>query len=121
MWCFVVCCSSFLQVDKGAFARHYPDMPATGFTTAYECMGLFGSDLPMERKWGFLARHMQNMRVNFPPCEGYNLLLQLVRDRDYFVLSSNVDGCFERAGFLKDRIYTPQVLSACVCVCFFCF
>mmetsp|Transcript_11522 Transcript_11522/g.13230 ORF Transcript_11522/g.13230 Transcript_11522/m.13230 type:complete len:225 (-) Transcript_11522:105-779(-) len=32
----------------------------------------------------------------------------MVKHKDYFVLTSNVDGCFERSGFKKERLYTPQ-------------
>jgi len=35
-------------------------------------------------------------------------LLEMVREKDYFVYTSNVDACFSRAGFAADRIYTPQ-------------
>ncbi len=86
-----------VYVDAQAFARQYPDMPARGFATAYECMGLFGSDQPLSVKWGFLVRHMNGMRNVYPPCEGYDLLKKVIGDSEYFVLSSNVDACFERA------------------------
>jgi NAD-dependent SIR2 family protein deacetylase len=51
---------------------------------------------------------MDNMRWKFTPNEGYQSLLQMVNDKNYFVLTSNVDGCFERSGFDPTRIYTPQ-------------
>ena len=39
----------------------------------------------------------------------YEILRRLVGERDHFVLTSNVDGCFERAGWDAARVYTPQV------------
>ena len=38
----------------------------------------------------------------------YPSLLQLVRDKDYFVLTTNVDHCFQKAGFDKKRLFYAQ-------------
>ena len=38
----------------------------------------------------------------------YDALLQLVRDKDYFVLTTNVDHCFQKAGFEKQRLFYTQ-------------
>jgi hypothetical protein len=87
-------------------------------------MGLHGDPrVPPEVKWGHLASHMRNMRWSFPPCGAYPALRRLLalsqeaegkdastRDaKEYFVHTSNVDGCFERSGFDRARVYTPQV------------
>jgi len=91
------------------FAKAYPDMLAWGYKTAYECMSLFSDPkVPIQVKWGFQAEHINNMRFKYPPHPGYADLMELVKDKDYFVVTSNVDGYFERSGFDKDRIYTPQ-------------
>ena len=43
-----------------------------------------------------------------PLSRSYRMLLELVRDRDYFVLTTNVDHQFQLAGFEKKRLfYTP--------------
>jgi len=68
----------------------------------------FDQNVPMTVKWGYQAEHINNMRYKYPPHHAYNTLLKLCKGKDYFVLTSNVDGCFERSGFDKDRIYTPQ-------------
>jgi NAD-dependent SIR2 family protein deacetylase len=72
-------------------------------------MGLMGdSRVPETAKWALWTKHMHNMRWAFEPNDGYSTLLDMVKDKDYFVLTSNVDGCFERTGFEKERTYTPQ-------------
>lgn len=38
----------------------------------------------------------------------YEKLLELVRDKDYFVLTTNVDHCFQKAGFDKKRLFYTQ-------------
>jgi len=50
------------------------------------------------------------MRYDFPINQGYSDLLELLtkKGKDYFVWSSNVDGCFSRSGFDEKKLYTPQ-------------
>ena len=42
------------------------------------------------------------------PSDTYDLLLSLVGEKDYFVLTTNVDHCFQRAGFDKRRLFYTQ-------------
>lgn len=46
--------------------------------------------------------------VLHPPKAVYEDLLSLVRDKDYFVITTNVDHCFQKAGFDKNRLYYTQ-------------
>ena len=43
-----------------------------------------------------------------PPKPVYNNILSLVRNKDYFVLTTNVDHCFQKAGFDKERLFYTQ-------------
>eukprot|EP00931_Biecheleriopsis_adriatica_P007911 TRINITY_DN109154_c0_g1_i1.p1 TRINITY_DN109154_c0_g1~~TRINITY_DN109154_c0_g1_i1.p1 ORF type:complete len:359 (+),score=38.24 TRINITY_DN109154_c0_g1_i1:142-1077(+) len=98
-----------VYVSSKHFAAHYPYMLKTGYSTAYECMGLMMDQrVPDHAKWGFWSQHFYNLRYKFEPCEGYTLLKELVGDRNQFVLTSNGDGCFERSGWDPAFIYTPQ-------------
>ena len=98
-----------VYVNEADFERAYPWFTKWGYKTGYEAMGLvFDRRVPETAKWAFWAQHMYNMRWGFDSNKGYDTLLDTVKDKDYFVLTSNVDGCFERSGFAKDRIYTPQ-------------
>lgn len=47
-------------------------------------------------------------RYSNPPAPTYDRLLELVKDKDYFVLTTNVDHCFQKAGFDKKRIFYTQ-------------
>ena len=38
----------------------------------------------------------------------YDDLLNLVADKDYFVITTNVDHCFQKAGFDKKRLFYTQ-------------
>lgn len=43
-----------------------------------------------------------------PPKPLYQEIYELVKDKDYFVISTNVDHCFQKAGFDKKRLYYTQ-------------
>ena len=43
-----------------------------------------------------------------PPKPVYTHLLSLVQGKDYFVLTTNVDHCFQKAGFDKERLFYTQ-------------
>ena len=42
------------------------------------------------------------------PNDTYGKLFELVKDKDYFVLTTNVDHCFQRSGFDKKRLFYTQ-------------
>ncbi len=43
-----------------------------------------------------------------PPRPVYEDLLELIKDKDYFILTTNVDHCFQKAGFEKERLFYTQ-------------
>lgn len=94
------------------FAHHYPVLPKYGYRTSFDAMGLAGDEsVPVGIKLAHTAKHFQNMSFNFPPTPAYGWLLEVAsvfKKEDVFCWTSNVDCCFERAGFDRDRIYTTQ-------------
>ena len=61
-----------------------------------------------EEKWAYWARHIYLNRYEAPVGEVYTKLLELVRDTPYFVITTNVDAQFYRAGFDRARIWAVQ-------------
>jgi len=61
-----------------------------------------------EELWAHWARHIDVNRYSQPATQLYQDLLQLVQDKDYFVITTNVEGQFEKAGFLKNKIFEVQ-------------
>ena len=61
-----------------------------------------------EIRWAWWARHIYFNRYIDPPKPVYKDLLSLVRDKDYFVITTNVDHQFQRAGFDKARLFYTQ-------------
>ena len=61
-----------------------------------------------ETRWAWWARHIYFNRYIDAPKPVYEDLLSLVKDQDYFVLTTNVDHCFQKAGFDKKRLFYTQ-------------
>lgn len=62
----------------------------------------------LEEYWAFWSRHIYLNRYQDIPKPVYKILLELVEEKDYFVLTTNVDHCFQRAGFDKQRLFYTQ-------------
>lgn len=84
----------------GDFARkyHFRDMYAGGFYP-YSTLNEY---------WAYWSRYIYVNRYMDPPKPLYQQLYGLVKDKDYFVITTNVDHCFQKAGFDKDRLYYTQ-------------
>ncbi len=61
-----------------------------------------------EEFWDYWARYIYINRYLDAPKPVYNELFELVKDKDYFVLTTNVDHCFQKAGFDKKRLFYTQ-------------
>ena len=62
----------------------------------------------LEEYWAYWSRYILLNRYTTPPIPVYKLLLDIVKNKDYFVITTNVDHCFQRAGFDKQRIFYTQ-------------
>jgi NAD-dependent SIR2 family protein deacetylase len=61
-----------------------------------------------EEFWAYWSRYIYVNRYMDPPKPVYDQLFELVKDKDYFVLTTNVDHCFQKAGFEKKRMFYTQ-------------
>ena len=84
----------------GDFIREY------GFRDMYT--GGFYHFETLEEYWGYWSRYIYINRYMDAPKPVYSNLLRLVKDKDYFVLTTNVDHCFQKAGFDKNRLFYTQ-------------
>lgn len=69
--------------------------------------GFYSFESP-EEYWAWWSRHIYYNRYVAPPKPVYRDLLSLVQDKDYFVITTNVDHQFQRAGFNKMRLFYTQ-------------
>ncbi|MBP5328877.1 MAG: Sir2 silent information regulator family NAD-dependent deacetylase [Spirochaetaceae bacterium] len=61
-----------------------------------------------ETRWAWWARHIYFNRYIDAPKPVYKELLELVKDKDYFVITTNVDHQFQKASFDKKRLFYTQ-------------
>ena len=89
------------------FEKYFADFERKyGFRDMYS--GGFYPYQTMEEFWGYWCRNIWINRYAQIPSDLYERLLALVRDKDYFVLTTNVDHCFQRSGFDKKRLFYTQ-------------
>lgn len=60
-----------------------------------------------EERWSYWAKHI-NYLYNVEATDTYKNLFNLVRDKNYFVITTNVDGQFLKAGFKKNKVFEIQ-------------
>ena len=89
------------------FEKHFSDFAAKyGLRDMYSG-GFYPYDTP-EEFWAYWSRYIYVNRYMDPSKPVYKELLALVRDKDYFVITTNVDHCFQKAGFDKERLFYTQ-------------
>ena len=89
------------------FERYFSDFHKKyGITDMYSG-GFYPYETPQEY-WAWWSRHILVNRYDCPVGKPYRDLLELVKDKDYFVLTTNVDHQFQRAGFPKNRLFYTQ-------------
>lgn len=89
------------------FDAHFADFGEKyGFTDMYS--GGFYPYAAPEEKWAYWSRYIMVNRYADPPKPVYDDLLKLVRNKDFFVITTNVDHCFQKAGFDKQRLFYTQ-------------
>ena len=62
----------------------------------------------LEEYWAYWSRYIYINRYQDAPKPVYEDLFKLVQDKDYFVITTNVDHCFQKAGFGKKRLFYTQ-------------
>lgn len=62
----------------------------------------------LEEYWAWWSRHIYVNRYMDIPSDLYAKLFNLVKDKDYFIITTNVDHCFQKAGFDKKRLFYTQ-------------
>lgn len=95
-----------LEYAGESFKKDYKDfIEKYNFTDLYSAT--FYPFKTQEEKWAFGAKLIKLNRMN-KPLKLYQELLELVKGKEYFVITTNADGQFEIAGFDKNKIFAVQ-------------
>ncbi len=93
--------------DAERFERHFSDFARKyGIEDMYS--GGFYPFPTREEFWAYWSRYIFINRYQDAPKPVYDDLLKLVQDKDYFVITTNVDHCFQKVGFDKKRLFYTQ-------------
>lgn len=96
-----------LEYSGRRFTDHFGDfIRRYGFTDLYTSS--FYPFNTEEERWSHWARHIRQNRYDEASTELYRMLLHAVGRKEWFVITTNVDGQFEKAGFDRERIFAVQ-------------
>ncbi len=99
--------SAGFAYDGERFEKHFADFRQKyGITDMYS--GGFYPYNSLEEYWTWWSRHIWVNRYDIAAGKPYMDLLNIVEDKDYFVLTTNVDHQFQLAGFDKKRLFYTQ-------------
>lgn len=99
--------SAGFSYEGERFEKNFADFRKKyGFSDMY-AGGFYPFDT-LEEYWAYWSRYIQINRYQDAPKPAYADLLQLVQGKDYFVLTTNVDHCFQKAGFDKQWLFYTQ-------------
>lgn len=99
--------SAGFSYSGGRFKKYFSDFEAKyHFHDMYS--GGFADFSSLEENWAYWSRFIYINRYMDAPLPAYEKLLELVRGKDYFVITTNVDHCFQKAGFDKMRLFYTQ-------------
>lgn len=98
--------SAGINYGKEDFKKNFPELVEKyGMTDMYSSS--FYEFSTEEERWSYWAKHI-NYLYNIEAKNVYKNLYKLVQDKNYFVITTNVDGQFLKAGFDKEKVFEVQ-------------
>ncbi len=99
--------SAGLEYTDKRFRENFTD-----FIAKYRIQDMYSAGFhpyrTLEEYWAYWSRHIFLNRYEFKPGVVHRNLLDLVENKDYFVITTNVDHLFQKAGFDKTRLFYTQ-------------
>ena len=92
--------------DSIAFSRLFPKWVEKGYRMQYEFIGF--EDWTEGERWAYWATHVNHVFYEFPPSDIYRKLYEIVKEKDFYVITSNADGLFIKSGFGPERVFQAQ-------------
>ncbi|MBR5503937.1 MAG: hypothetical protein IKV87_05810 [Methanobrevibacter sp.] len=99
--------SAGLEYGGKRFEENFPEfIEKYGFQDMYTPM--FYPYESSEEKWAYFAKHAFTNNIGMEATELYKKIFDLVKDKDYFVITTNVDDQFLKSGFDENRFFRTQ-------------
>jgi NAD-dependent SIR2 family protein deacetylase len=96
--------------DKELFTKWFPSLAEQGIETIGEACSIYWEVNDSNRRefWAYWSKHIRNIRYETPALKAYLDLFDKLKNKSHFIITTNVDGQFEKAGFDKEKIFAPQ-------------
>lgn len=95
------------QVDGERFRQNFSD-----FIDVYHFTDMYSAGFypfpTIEEYWGYWSRYIYINRYQDALEPVYTMLRNLLKGKNYFVITTNVDHCFQKSGFDKSRLFYMQ-------------
>ncbi len=92
--------------DEQLFARRYPYWAARGRHSEYHMFSF--RDWTDAQQWSYMADHIHRVCEETPPLPLYQTLKAILQDKNYYIITSNVDRQFLRNQFPPERLFEHQ-------------
>lgn len=92
--------------DTNTFLKLFPRWAEKGYRMQYEFIGFKG--WTEGERWAYWATHVNHVFYEFPPSPVYRKIHDIVKGKDFYVITSNADGMFIKSGFEPDRVFQAQ-------------
>lgn len=101
--------STAAGIDYGGerFKEHFGDYIKKYDMTDMYTAGFYPFD-SLEEKWGYWSKHIYTNCINLGSTRLYEKLYDLVKDKEYFVITTNVDEQFVKSGFPSSKVFATQ-------------
>ncbi len=99
--------AGFIYIGE-RFDKYFLDFAAKYHFSDMYSGGFYVLKSRQEEMWAYWSRYIWINRYMPIPNNTYERLYDLVKDKDYFVITTNVDHCFQRSGFDKKQLFYTQ-------------
>lgn len=99
--------SAGIDYSRESFKKNFPELVSTYCMTDMYTSSFYEFDTEEER-WSYWAKHINYSFISPPSLKAYKELFEIVKDKNYFVITTNVDGQFIKSGFDKKRVFEVQ-------------
>lgn len=100
--------STSAGIDYGSkdFKKNFPELVLKYHMTDMYTSSFYQFQTEEER-WSYWAKHINHL-YNIEAKETYKKLYELLKDKNYFIITTNVDGQFLKVGFAEDKVFEVQ-------------
>ena len=90
--------------------EYFKDYYRMGYRSLTELQEMYSqiTDANAKAYWGYWARYIKYIGYEKEIGNGYRDLLRLIRNKNYFIYTTNIDAQVQRTGFEKERVFASQ-------------